>query len=59
MNLYKSVTMNKKRGIIFAIALTLLFTGIAIATSATSSATSDVIIYAFDQNPTGSDDGNE
>jgi hypothetical protein len=39
--------------------LTLLFTGIALASSTTISATSDVIIYAFDQNPAGSDDGNE
>ena len=38
------------------IALTLLL-GIALAT--TSSATSDVIIYAFDQNPAGSGDCNE
>jgi micrococcal nuclease len=35
----------------------LIFTGIALAT--TSSASSGVIIYAFDQNPAGSDDGNE
>jgi hypothetical protein len=34
----------------------LLFTGTALATS---SATSDVIIYAFDQNPAGSDESNE
>lgn len=34
----------------------LLFIVIAIATS---SASSDVIIYAFDQNPAGSDEGNE
>ena len=37
----------------------LLFTGIALTTSTTVSATSDVIIYAFEQNPAGSDDGNE
>jgi hypothetical protein len=37
----------------------LLLTGIALATSTTSSATSDVIIYALDQNPAGSDEGNE
>ena len=37
----------------------LLFTYIVLATSTTSSATSDVIIYAFDQNPTESDDRNE
>ena len=35
----------------------LLFTGIALAT--TSSASPHVIIYAFDQNPAGSDEGNE
>ena len=34
----------------------ILFTGIALATSSTSS---DVKIYAFDQNPAGSDKGNE
>ena len=34
----------------------LLFTDIALATS---SASSHVIIYAFDQNPQGSDEGNE
>jgi len=45
-----------KQGRLLAIAFMLLFTGIALATS---SATSDVIIYAFDQNPAGSDDGNE
>jgi len=43
--------MNKKQGILLGIALTLLFTGIALAT--TSSASSHVIIYAFDQNPAG------
>ncbi len=37
----------------------LLFTCIALATSTTASATSPVIIYAFDQNPAGSDEGNE
>ncbi|NOR78827.1 MAG: hypothetical protein GQ523_10555 [Methanophagales archaeon] len=52
------VTMNKQ-GILLAIALILLFTSIALATSTTASATSEVIIYAFDQNPAGSDDGNE
>jgi micrococcal nuclease len=49
--------MNKKQGILIEIALMLLFTSIALTT--TSSATSDVIIYAFDQNPAGSDGGNE
>ena len=50
------VRMSKKQGILIVIALMLLFTGITLATS---SATSDVIIYAFDQKPAGSDDGNE
>jgi micrococcal nuclease len=36
--------------------LILLFIGIAVATS---SASSDVLIYAFDQNPAGLDEGNE
>jgi micrococcal nuclease len=49
--------MNKNQWLLLGIALILLFTGIALAT--TSSATSDVILYAFDQNPAGSDDGNE
>jgi len=36
------------------------FTGIALATSINLSASSsDVIIYAFDQNPPGSDKGSE
>ncbi len=48
--------MTKNQGILLAIALILLFTAIALATS---SATSDVILYAFDQNPAGSDEGNE
>jgi len=47
--------MNKKQGILLGIAFTLLL-GIALATP---SASSDVIIYAFDQNPAGSDEGNE
>jgi hypothetical protein len=50
--------MNKQM-ILLAIALILLFTSIALATSTTASATSDVIIYACDQNPAGSDEGNE
>ena len=49
--------MIKKQGILIGIALVFLFTGIALAT--TSSATLHVIIYAFDQNPAGSDEGNE
>jgi V8-like Glu-specific endopeptidase len=51
--------MNKKQAVLTGIALILLFTGIALATSTTASATSDVILYAFDQNPAGSDEGNE
>jgi hypothetical protein len=51
--------MTKNQGLLLGIALMLLFTGIALATSTTISASSDVIIYAFDQNPAGSDDGNE
>jgi len=48
--------MNKKQGILIGIALILLFTGIALATS---SASPGVVIYAFDQNPAGGDEGNE
>jgi uncharacterized protein involved in tellurium resistance len=48
--------MNKKQGILLGIAFVLLFSGITLATP---SAASDVIIYAFDQNPAGSDEGNE
>jgi hypothetical protein len=48
--------MNKKHRTFIGIALVLLFTGIALATS---SASSDREIYAFDQNPAGSDKGNE
>ena len=48
--------MNKKQGLIIGIALVLLFTGIALATS---SASPGVVIYAFDQNPAGRDEGNE
>jgi hypothetical protein len=44
---------------IFKIAWVLLFTEIAIATSTNLSASSDREIYAFDQNPAGSDKGNE
>ena len=51
--------MNKKQGILIAIAFVLLFTGIALATSINLSASPDVIIHAFDQNPAGSDKGNE
>ena len=59
LNLCKSVTMNKKQGILLGIALVLLFVGIALATSTTLSASSNVIIYAFDQKPAGRDEGNE
>jgi hypothetical protein len=48
--------MNKKQGLLLGLSLVLLFTSVA---STTSSATSDVIIHAFDQNPAGSDEGNE
>ena len=48
--------MNKNQGILIGIACVLLFTAIALATS---TASSDVEIYAFDQNPAGSDKGNE
>ena len=47
--------MNKKQGLLFGIALTLLL-GVTLATS---SASPDVIIHAFDSNPAGSDEGNE
>ena len=48
--------MNKKQRVLIGIALMLLLTSIALATS---SASSEVEIYAFDQNPAGSDKGNE
>ena len=51
--------MNKKQAVLIGIALILLLPGIALATSTTLSAPSNVIIYAFDQNPAGSDKGNE
>ena len=50
------VTMNKKQGVLIGTALMLLFTGIALATT---SASPGVMIHAFDQNPAGSDKGNE
>ena len=50
--------MNKKQALILGIALVLLL-GIALATSTTLSASSDIQICAFDQNPAGSDKGNE
>jgi len=51
--------MNTEQAILIGIALVLLFVGIALATSTNLSASSDVIIYAFDQKPAGSDKGNE
>jgi len=48
--------MNKKQGILIGIILILLFTEITLATS---TASSDVKIYAFDQKPAGNDKGNE
>lgn len=48
--------MNKKQGILIEIILVILFAEIALATS---SASPNVKIYAFDQNPAGSDKGNE
>ena len=51
--------MNKKQEILTGITLILLFTGIALSTATTASATSDVILYTFDQNPAGLDEGNE
>jgi hypothetical protein len=48
--------MNKKQAVSLGITLMLLFTGITLATP---SASLDMIIYAFDQNPAGSDEGNE
>ena len=43
--------MNKKQAVLVGLALVLLFAGTALATSINLSASSDVIIYAFDQNP--------
>ena len=45
--------VNKKQGLLIGIAFVFLFTGIALATSTNLSASSDVLIYAFDQNPAG------
>ncbi len=57
----KKAIKNRKSVPIFGITLVLLFTWIALATSTAISASSDsdVEIYAFDQNPAGSDEGNE
>jgi hypothetical protein len=51
--------MTKNQGLLLGICLILLFTSIALATSTTSSASSGVIIYLFEQNPAGIDEGNE
>ena len=51
--------MNKNQGLLIGIALVLLFTEIALATSTNLPSSSDVMIYAFDQNPAGRDEGNE
>ena len=51
--------MDTKQVVLIEIAFALLFTGIALATSTALTASSGVIIYAFDQNPAGSDEGNE
>jgi hypothetical protein len=51
--------MTKNQGLLLVIALMLLLIAIALATSTTLSASSGVIIYAFDQNPAGIDEGNE
>jgi hypothetical protein len=59
ISLSKVSKMTKNQGLLLRIALMLLFTGIALATSSIISATSHVILYAFDQKPAGSDDGNE
>jgi hypothetical protein len=55
----KELVRMNKQGILLGIALMLLFTGTALATSTTISASSGVIIYAFDQSPAGSDEGYE
>ena len=51
--------MTKNQGLLLGITFMLLFTGVALATSTTVSASSNVIIYAFDQNPAGRDEGNQ
>jgi hypothetical protein len=51
--------MTKNQRLLLGLALMLLFTGIALATSTTASASSHVRLYTFDQNPAGSDEGNE
>jgi hypothetical protein len=48
--------MTKNQGLLLEIALTLLLIGIALTTPSVSS---NVIIYAFDQNPAGSDEGKD
>jgi micrococcal nuclease len=49
--------MNKKLVVLTGITLVLLFTGVPTLNSL--SASSNVILYAFDQNPAGSDESNE
>ncbi|KAF5429751.1 Lamin Tail Domain [Candidatus Methanophagaceae archaeon] len=51
--------MTKNQGLLLGLALILLLTGIALATTTALTASSGVVIYAFDQNPAGRDDGNE
>ena len=51
--------MSKKQCIFFGIALVLLFLGIALATSNSLSASSDVEMHIFDQNSAERDYGNE
>jgi hypothetical protein len=43
--------MDTKQVVLIGIALLLLFTSVALATSTTIFASSDVIIYAFNQKP--------
>ena len=57
INILSRIAKNKR--IVLGTALMLLFTGIALATSSASSASSNVLIYAFDQKPAGLDKGNE
>ncbi len=51
--------MTKNQGLLLGLALILLLTGIALATTTALTASSGVVIYTFDQNPAGRDDGNE
>jgi hypothetical protein len=55
-----SVRMNKKQRSLIGITTVLLFTWVTLATSTNlSTSSSDVVIYAFDQNPAGRDEGDE